>query len=206
MTQKPTIYCDMDGVLCDFHGEICKLVGKKRKDWGQDDPGWEMQKMFTVAELALILGATEDPAFWATLPFPPSTPFHLIQYLHHSGKINLHILTTPSPQLGPVSAQIAGKAEWLHHSMLGYDDFIVSANKPAYASPKSLLIDDNDEACRFFAEAGGNCLCWPAPWNGGRHWTRGFVEENPDLNLAQQNGHAIIQSFVTYCDHAKETT
>ncbi|MCA9013750.1 MAG: hypothetical protein KDA77_00330 [Planctomycetaceae bacterium] len=159
------IYLDMDGVLVDWFGGVCRLY-ERNKDYAEDH--WPIggatecalqidgDKMWEHIDLGGI-------HWWANLkPFP--WVGELLSLF--SGRVDqLSILSSPAN-----SAYAAtGKILWIKQHVPGLADRVhLTADKHLLAREGALLIDDNDENCRNFIEAGGQAIVFPQAWNEER--------------------------------------
>jgi len=151
------IFLDLDGCCCDFVGAACREHGRNTDDvdcwnffekWGIDeDQFWEP-----------INAAGRE--FWANLE-----PFEWFDELHSVVRKydkDFFVLTKPSRQ----ASCLAGKLDWIHrHFGNGFRNYIFSPNKTPLAQPGRVLIDDSDENCEGFVQAGGHAILFPQPWN-----------------------------------------
>lgn len=149
------ILCDMDGVLCDFVGGALDKFGMDIKNW---TPGeWDDFGHQDVASLAA------DREFWANLH---PTPW-LVRLLSLLGKHDpgWTVCTIPMQD----DACKSGKWDWIRKH-LGFVCYfpvrvIMCADKSRYATPNTILIDDNEDNVKRFQEAGGHAILFPALWN-----------------------------------------
>jgi 5'(3')-deoxyribonucleotidase len=72
------------------------------------------------------------------------------------------ILTSPSH----IASAHAGKAQWIKKFFGGnFRNYILTKRKDLLAKPGDILIDDHDNNCEAFTQAGGIGIIFPAPWN-----------------------------------------
>lgn len=139
---------DLDGVLCDFIKPALVTQGLPAVDpteW--NPPGFDVS-----------LIATLPTCFWAGLPREPEGDELVTVVTKYDTLIVTH---------SPSDAAWAGKQQWLdrHYPHLPR---IPLREKWLLASPRHVLVDDNEENVRRFREAGGHAFLWPQPWNSGR--------------------------------------
>lgn len=137
------IYLDMDGVLTDLEGGLRKvnLLEDKEKNYDRDE-FWRRMKVF-----GTDLWANLDPYPWT---------HDLVEACYDAvGQPNVFILSAPSRTCTPVCS---GKMAWLekHLPEFPFDGRVIFAKqKHLLAQPDRLLIDDKQENCEQFREAGG---------------------------------------------------
>ena len=140
---KLKFWLDMDGVICDFHLKYQQIKG---------DPEWCDVKFHQLVLEHQIFRNLE----W--MPNGKKLADKLLGW-YDSGVIDLEILSscgTWNVKVAPHSAY--QKTHWLNDKGLGYikKTFVHSfACKKNYATPDSVLIDDREDCCKEFAEAGG---------------------------------------------------
>jgi hypothetical protein len=91
------------------------------------------------------------------------------------------ILTSPSKD--PAAA--AGKTRWLQ-SVFGRDfrSYLIGPDKQSCARPGAVLIDDRDENCDSFRQAGGRAIVFPQRWNSGHAHRTEWVRDNIETQIA----------------------
>ena len=132
------IYFDMDGVLANFYGRVQELTGKKSPE-----------------KKELWAAVNKEPEFFTNLdPFKDTVSF--MNVLIDQGH-NVHILTATGNNFSDVMAQKM-KFFQKHCSLCPVDKihFVKSGlDKTHYASPSSILIDDNEKVIEAWKAAGG---------------------------------------------------
>lgn len=154
------LFLDLDGVLADFVGSACDVHGKPVDDvncwdffeaWGLDEDGF----------WAPINAAGRD--FWSNLKSYPW--FDELVSLVEDVDPQFTICTKPSHQ----ADCMAGKLDWIHAQFGSkFRRYIFTPNKSPLAARGRLLIDDSNDNCRGFSDAGGDVACFPQPWNYNR--------------------------------------
>lgn len=151
------VFLDMDGVIADFAGEALRCHGEPRllDNWPEGE--WDIAGVLGISntEFWKPINTLE---FWKYLPAFP----WMQSLVEMVDKHAWHICTAPS--LAPEC--IAGKTAWLkRHFGRHMTNTFFGKDKWLLAGPDRLLIDDNDENCRLFREAGGTAILFPQPWN-----------------------------------------
>jgi len=162
-------YLDCDGVLADFIGGVCERFGfPESKIFSSDRP-----RPLPV-DLNLLFGIpTEeiwralDDKFWAGLKVFPWAKT-LVARLDSIFDGNVVLCTSPgylSAEFGAAAA-MAGKEQWIMHHFPQFGKrYVFTFNKFYMASPWHILIDDQENSCRRFSEAGGFGIVFPQHWN-----------------------------------------
>jgi len=100
--------------------------------------------------------------FWASIPFYPLAKIFLVT-LETFGDV--YIATSPTLSTECVS----GKYDWFRFNLPRYfRKHYIGADKTAFASRDTVLIDDRDKNCKDFVQAGGQAILVPRPWNNGK--------------------------------------
>lgn len=163
MKKKAKALLDMDGVVVDFVRGVLKF--HDRPDISYGDITWNLETLvrpdLTPSEFWETLGYD----FWVNLPFTPKGDLLTKYVLQMFGPENVCICTSPCRTKG----SIEGKIDWLRQHIPELSRrFMVTPVKEFAASQDRILIDDNDENCRKFREAGGLTILVNQPWNAGR--------------------------------------
>lgn len=177
------ILLDLDGVLGDWAGSAIRAHGR---DPAQVFASWPAG----VYDLAEALGVSTNEMwrpihaagsdFWADIePYPWA--HDLLRQCQNFAPTT--ILTAPS--LDPGAA--AGKVAWLQR-MFGrsFRDYLIGPDKPACAWPGSVLIDDRDDGCRGFQDAGGHAIVFPRIWNSAREHAESVERDGPHAYIARR--------------------
>lgn len=149
-------FIDMDGVLSDFVGGVSKLFGIEI-DLELWDPGnYEGFAEFGISRSDLWKRINATPGFWRGLE-RISEGFELFNALPGEKFI------ATSPSMEP--ACLSEKLEWIYeHVRPGFRNFMIGPAKYLLAG-NGILIDDYDENCNRFRDAGGKAILFPQPWN-----------------------------------------
>lgn len=155
------ILLDMDGVLCDFVSAAMRVHGATF-----DESVWPKG----IDDLASLLGVSisefwreidsfeEEHGFWSRLK-----AYHWLSDLVAMAEPYGFTIAT-SPSRDPSCA--AGKIEWMQrHLDERFNGYMIGSQKELLAAPGRVLIDDRDEQCKRFEEAGGYSIVFPQPWN-----------------------------------------
>lgn len=141
------IYVDMDGVLADFKVGVAKLLGGKYDDdQFNSDPEYRTKMWRAVGK-----HSKEGGQLWAELPLM-SDAKELWSYV---AKYNPEILTaTGDPKFG-AEEQKRRWVPWMVGSDITVNIVRKSAEKAQYATPESILIDDQKKSIDPWVAAGG---------------------------------------------------
>jgi len=155
---KPQVFLDLDGVIVDFLPNAYRRAGlafdyKKHHDWEIDlscFPGTEGQFWDALT-----------PDFWEGLPFTDEAP-ELLRFLK---PYKPTILTAPTRNSG------TAKLNWIRKNLPEYyhgKRYLIGPGKAVCARAGAILIDDKEETCNLWNEAGGTAILVPRPWNSRR--------------------------------------
>lgn len=163
------VLIDMDGVLVDFARPALAQFGQLGvyDNWPPGEYDIEGVAGVPQDEFWAVLD-NEGPEFWAGLP---ALPWALqLCYLVRNKVLNgFHIATSPSR--APASSM--GKVHWLQKFFdPGFRRYMLGSHKHLMAKPGVVLIDDSDEKCEKFIEAGGSAILFPQPWNANHELVR----------------------------------
>jgi len=136
------IFLDMDGVICDFNGRFKEMIGRSPK---------EFESLYgTEAFKEKVLEKGEE--FWSEMNWLPDGKL-LWNYLK---KYSPNILSKP---LDPVKC-VNGKIGWLYKHLGRNIAYNFSTEKEEYAHEYAILIDDNEDNCTAFRNAGGKAILY----------------------------------------------
>jgi 5'(3')-deoxyribonucleotidase len=155
-------YLDIDGVLADFM-RAAMLANKCNPDvalstWPKGE--WEAHKVLGISEDSFWQHISANDYFWDDLQMLPWCRDLIRLVTRHDPEFRF--ATKPSR----CESCYAGKRRWV--ARLGYDPserLIVIPDKVELAGPGRLLIDDNDDNCTRWKEAGGTSILFPQVWN-----------------------------------------
>ena len=140
------IYVDMDGVIADFNTAFKKLnVDNLTPD--------EFIKTYSKNKFWNLLDKHADE-FWINIP--PMSDANVLMDFIYNNFIDIHILTASTRH---PSSKI-GKRMWIrrHFPFIREDNIIVVEEKKLkqkYATPNSILVDDNTQNISDWNNAGG---------------------------------------------------
>ena len=138
--RKWQIFLDLDGVICNFNERFEEFMHETPKEFEYKYGTEEFQE-------AVLEHGTE---FWAKMNWTADGK----ELWHFLRKYGPNILTKP---LDP-DKSVKGKMEWIIRN-LGKDvSFNFAQDKSIYATPNSILIDDNPDWCYDFRKAGGKAI------------------------------------------------
>ena len=181
-----TVLIDMDGVLADFARHA--FAKFDRLDILDNWPAgkYDLEEILGIPqdEIWEVLDK-EGPEFWANLPVLPWATDLCALTRKMVGRF--YIATSPSR--APASSM--GKVYWMQRFFdPRFRRYMLGSHKYLMAKPGVVLIDDSDDKCAKFIEAGGSAILFPQPWNanynkvleGEAHGGRlAFVEEQIDI-------------------------
>lgn len=168
------IYVDMDGVCCNFEKGALELF-----DTPIPDPwpiGLSSHQVIGVQNHIMMERIHSRKAmFWEELEEYP-----WYRELMGLAKRYGYPYFISGQRRSPMF--LMGKAFWIarHYPNKIPVGYILSNKKNAAASPRSILIDDNFEACKDFVFHGGHSILFPQPWNANHDKCDnrlGYVEE-----------------------------
>lgn len=162
------IYLDLDGVIADFNRGALALWGRTPVEAARINKPGDYEGIYGVVH------ATEEE-FWARIN-AVGAPFWEELYTVQND-VDLFdacsllapavILTSPSKE----PSCVAGKLTWLQNRYgRGFRHYVFcpALQKQQLAGPGRLLIDDRDDNCQRWREAGGVAILYPQQWNS-RH-------------------------------------
>lgn len=145
--QEYDIYVDMDGVLADFVDGVNRLLDVEYSDEEyQTNPEYRTKMWKAVGRYS-----KEGGQLWAELK-PMSDAKELWSYVE---KHNPEILTAAgNPEFG-AEAQKRQWVPWVMGSDIKVNVVRKSADKAQFATPNSILIDDQEKSIKPWVAAGG---------------------------------------------------
>lgn len=168
---SPLILLDMDGVICNWVKGCCLAHNRhdlaERADAGEYPSNWDMDgELGDDADIWWPVDIAGEQ-FWIDLE-PYKWMTKLIETIDYTGLpwfICTHARRTPESHYGKVA--------WLQQ-YLGeeFDRIIMTKHKHFMAGPNRLLIDDNEDNCKKFTEAGGRSYLFPQAWNSNSGFSR----------------------------------
>ena len=149
---------DMDGVLADFVSgtlEACELpiLAEDVTHWGYYEPFMSTSEFWRRID--------EQMCFWEDLPVYPWA-HDLWEMVNSFGDV----IIASSPSMHPDC--VGGKLRWLRrHGFLKPSDqnYMFGPQRFRMAREGAVLIDDSDDQCRRFWDAGGKAIVFPQKWN-----------------------------------------
>lgn len=155
------IYLDLDGVIRDWAGGVGKLFEHPFTPDRWDYYIWYCNN-YDIDKDKFWTDQDEHPTFWTELETYPHTT-DLLKALSSYGDVTL--CTSPMKDNAGLSQRWIKK--WLPFY---YDNnkYILTPCKEKVAGPGKILIDDYEENCRKWRDAGGLSIIFPQPWNSLR--------------------------------------
>lgn len=176
------VFLDMDGVLADLFTPSLEFHGY-RFDAATYPPGeYKLWKVAGCSEADFW--AFDSYEFWRELPKYDWADRLVTGLESRFGADNVCLLTAPTDH----PECMGGKAAWIARHFPDYSRRVLYGH-PKYfcAHPSTYLVDDSDDNCRAFFNAGGNVLKFPRVWNtlGERVDPVGYVLAGVDIALSQ---------------------
>lgn len=158
------VFIDMDGVMADWVGAVCDLFGRFQEDYVSRNwtPGeYSIEQILNISTERLWATINRQGIdWWAHLE--PLPWWRDLLAIVEAAEVETSILTAP----GRCDHALTGKGRWLNQHLPTYRGRLhMTKEKHLLAGPDRLLIDDSDENCRRFIEAGGAAIVYPQPWN-----------------------------------------
>ena len=150
---QPILFVDLDGVLVDLRSGLSKAVGQDLKNFDKEQ--------FDQTFYKFIKGLSYDQIynFWTNLPFLGKSEDLWEKLQKHQPLI--------LSAAGNCIATCQGKKNWCKkHLKLDPERVFCSkkgSEKQFYASPKSILIDDQPRNIKQFKEKGGHAIMHTHP-------------------------------------------
>jgi 5'(3')-deoxyribonucleotidase len=155
------VLIDMDGVLADFARHA--LAKFDRSDVYDSWPSgkYEIHEIIDMPQDEFWAELDkEGPEFWSSMPALPWA-LQLCEVVRDM--VGTFYIAT-SPSRAPASSM--GKVHWLQNFFdPRFRRYMLGSHKHLMAKPGVVLIDDSDEKCTNFIEAGGDAILFPQPWN-----------------------------------------
>lgn len=175
MSRKKMALLDMDGVVVDFVRGCLQFYGS---NVSYGDIQWNLEKIVAPTLEPSVFWDNLGYDFWVNLPFTPKGKFLTEYVMQMFGPQNVCICTSPCRTPG----SIEGKIEWLRRNIPELQRrFMVTPVKEFAAASNRFLLDDNDDNCRKFEEAGGNTILIPQPWNA----RKGKLDSEFNYNMSE---------------------
>ena len=156
------IFLDVDGVLVNFRKGIFNAFGVPCS-YETASPAWEFWNEFIPTPTFKEVNDKCNMEFWKNLDWMHDG-FNILAAVELYFPYDIiWLLTAPMPNLESDS----GKIMWVHNNLPMYEKktIITRAPKCIFATPETLLIDDNNENIVEFVKAGGRGILVPRPWN-----------------------------------------
>ena len=156
MTDKPTVYLDMDGVLADFFGGVEKMYGVEHWKELTSDKTKDLKKE--------VIDRITGTDFFATLPkFQSADALIDMVKKFTGGKFSINT----SPLRGDHENSGKYKKVWISNNIEQPDEIVVTARKETYAKNKAngmpnILIDDRPVNIQRWQAAGGYGILYQA--------------------------------------------
>ena len=156
MTDKPTVYLDMDGVLADFFGGVEKMYGVEHWKELTSDKTKDLKKE--------VIDRITGTDFFATLPkFQSADALIDMVKKFTGGKFSINT----SPLRGDNENSGKYKKVWISNNIEQPDEIVVTGRKETYAKNKAngmpnILIDDRPVNIQRWQAAGGYGILYQA--------------------------------------------
>lgn len=146
----------MDGLLTDFQRAMLRSHQPHNLKYTEVNWNFWAQMGKTKEEFWKVA----DRDWWANLPWCPEGEALLRSLERIAGRKNICLLS--SPGIGSMD----GKEDWIREHIPEYSNqFFFGREKHRVATDNVLLVDDSDQNCIEFKNAGGNAVLVPRPWN-----------------------------------------
>lgn len=167
------VFVDLDGVMVDFITGVLKLHDVPYVDFSEFKGTYALTKILNMTPMDFWKHIDQNESFWENLEKTEEAD-EIINFLEqHTDPKNIFFLSSPSRN--PDCHH--GKAKWIWKYYPKYlTRLILTGHKQFLADRDRLLIDDNDEHCNKFKEAGGRALLFPRPWNTKYAFAEGALE------------------------------
>jgi hypothetical protein len=169
------ILLDVDGILADLFSGACRLFGEDPEAlYRRPDMRYDFWKLFADALTdsdfyAEVRGAGRG--FWTGLePYPKARVIYDVCSALAPTVFCTACISDPECPGGKFAwlSKFTGKPSFGYH---------ITRLKHHLAGPGRLLVDDKNENCADFVEAGGAAILYPRPWNQRRD------EDGPKAHL-----------------------
>ena len=156
MTDKPTVYLDMDGVLADFFGGVEKMYGVEHWKELTSDKTKDLKKE--------VIDRITGTDFFATLPkFQSADALIDMVKKFTGGKFSINT----SPLRGDHENSGKYKKVWISNNIEQPDEIVVTGRKETYAKNKAngmpnILIDNRPVNIQRWQAAGGYGILYQA--------------------------------------------
>jgi hypothetical protein len=170
-----TVVLDVDGVLANFVHAALQENLVSEDDIARILHNWPKNTRSITKVLSRYFDRKVEPQeFWDALDhssfWPSLMPYRkgtdLYMRLLETG-LDIVICTSPSRSFHCAD----GKRRWLSRycpELYQRGAYLIGSQKWRLAHSKTLLIDDSEENCTTFEQAGGWSVVWPQPWNRNR--------------------------------------
>ncbi|WP_417625150.1 5' nucleotidase, NT5C type [Paremcibacter congregatus] len=163
------VFFDMDGVMADWVGGVLDLFGRHQHDFMYQhwEPGqYSIERVLDISTPRLWNTINRHGIdWWAHLE--PMPWWQDLLALVESAGVETAILTAPAR----CDHALTGKGLWINQHLPAYRNRLhMTKDKHLLAAPGRLLIDDHDENCQRFIEAGGAAIVYPQPWNSAHRY------------------------------------
>lgn len=194
-------YLDCDGVLADFIGGICRKFGVSESEiYATTRP-----RPLPV-DLTLLIGIPTqqiwqalDADFWANLEVYPWAQ-RLVREIDSMFNGNVVLCTSPgylSLEHGAAGA-LVGKEQWIMKNFPQFQKrYVFTYDKQYIASPWHVLIDDQDQNCKKFIDAGGFGIVFPQRWNSRYQHLERNTEGDSVLSVVLSDAEFFSSSIIT---------
>lgn len=159
---KPNVLFDVDGVIADFVRGAFKHHGV---ELDITKVQWDFPSQIGFAGREHEFWNPLGYFFWSGLPVLGDGKHLLAAVEEVAGLDRVSLLSSPCETHGCCD----GKRAWVREHFPRYSRKLFLGNdKSSLANPHTILIDDNEENCQKFIDAGGVAILLPRPWNHKR--------------------------------------
>lgn len=159
------VFIDLDGVLTDLVSSSIRIVGLDPKTFVYPLGMYDICEALGVKDEWFWNKLTDNEKFWSEMEwmFDGREILNIIKNHFQGPQHQLCLLSSPSN----CHYSLSGKSKWIQTNLdkKWHRQFLFGPCKEMCAGSNSLLIDDSENNCNKFEQAGGNAILLPRLWN-----------------------------------------